>query len=124
VAARPDERLTKSADHADASRDQRLARTMYRVRGETRTELEPSAIVEALRNREGVLWVDIDAAERHQHALLEKVFNFHPLAIEDTLNPNSRVKLEEYDGYLYAIIRGVEFDESTEDPYDLGTLNL
>ena len=52
------------------------------------------------------------------------LFAFHPLAVEDTLNPNSRVKLEEYPGYLFAIIRGVRFDESTADPYDLETFNL
>ena len=59
-----------------------------------------------------------------QHALLEKVFCFHPLSIEDTLNPASRVKLEEYPGYLFMIIRGVRFFEKTADPYDLETFNL
>ena len=34
---------------------------------------------------EGALWVDIDSSDVHQHTLLEKVFQFHPLAIEDTL---------------------------------------
>lgn len=72
----------------------------------------------------GPLWVDIDSTVRSQHALLEKVFKFHPLAIEDTLNPNSRVKLEEYVGYLFIIIRGVGLAESTEDPYDLETKDL
>jgi magnesium transporter len=68
--------------------------------------------------------VDIDSTVRSQHALLEKVFKFHPLAIEDTLNPSSRVKLEEYVGYLFIIIRGVGLAESTEDPYDLETKDL
>lgn len=70
------------------------------------------------------MWVDIDTTNRHQFALLEKVFRFHPLALEDTLNPNSRVKLDEYDGYLFAIIRGVEFDATTAEPHDLTTFNL
>ncbi len=72
----------------------------------------------------GPLWVDIDSTVRSQHALLEKVFNFHPLAVEDTLNPNSRVKLEEYDGYLFIIIRGIAFAHRTDDPYDLETKDL
>ncbi|MEO7520277.1 MAG: magnesium transporter CorA family protein [Gemmatimonas sp.] len=70
------------------------------------------------------LWVDIDSTERSQHALLEKVFKFHPLPIEDTLNPNSRVKIEEYDGFLFVILRGVSLAEETEDPYDLETKDL
>jgi magnesium transporter len=57
--------------------------------------------------------------------VLEKIFQFHPLAIEDTLNPQSRVKVEEYDGYLFIIVRVVRFREETmEDPYDLETVNL
>ena len=72
----------------------------------------------------GPLWVDIDTTVRTQHALLEKVFHFHPLAIEDTLNPKSRVKLEEYEGYLFVSIHGIAMAEETEDPYDLTTSNL
>ena len=75
-------------------------------------------------NLDGELWVDIDSTNRHQHAFLENVFRFHPLAVEDTLNPNSRVKLEEYPGYLFVIVRGVRFLEETDDPYDLETFNL
>jgi len=80
--------------------------------------------VPQLLSEGGPLWVDIDSTVRSQHALLEKVFKFHPLAVEDTLNPNSRVKLEEYDGYLFIIIRGIAFAHRTDDPYDLETKDL
>jgi magnesium transporter len=56
--------------------------------------------------------------------LLEKVWDFHPLTIEDTLNPVSRVKVEEYPGFLFTIVRGVRFYQETEDPYDIETYNL
>lgn len=72
----------------------------------------------------GKLWVDIDSSSRQQVALLEKIFHFHPLAIEDVLNPNTRTKVEEYDGYLFTIIRAVRFCDTTTDPYDLETTNL
>ncbi len=71
-----------------------------------------------------VVWIDIDSEQPAEVAVLEHVLHFHPLAIEDTLNPHSRVKLDEYDDVLFAIIRGVEFDRSTEDPLDLVTFNL
>ena len=80
--------------------------------------------VAALLVTKGALWVDIDSSNRTQHAMLEKVFHFHPLAIEDTLNPGSRVKLEEYAGYIFIVIRGVAFRNQTEDPYDLETSDL
>jgi magnesium transporter len=91
--------------------------------GRMRQDLTPRELLET-KGQPGTLWVDIDNTNRHQIALLEKVFDFHPLAIEDTLNPNSRVKLEEYPGYLFLIVRGVRFHEETDDPYDLETFNL
>lgn len=101
-----------------------LPRTIYRSpTGEDVLECHPREVTQLLEARRP-LWVDIDSTVRSQHALLEKVFKFHPLAIEDTLNPASRVKLEEYDGYLFIIIRGISFAADTDDPYDLETQDL
>jgi magnesium transporter len=77
-----------------------------------------------VREAQGTLWVDIDSTSRQQLALLEKVFNFHPLAIEDVLNPVSRPKVEQYDGYLFVTLRVVRFADQTTDPYDMETANL
>jgi magnesium transporter len=101
-----------------------LPRTIYRSPdGRDVIDCHPREVTQLLAEG-GPLWVDIDSTVRSQHALLEKVFKFHPLAVEDTLNPNSRVKLEEYDGFLFIIIRGVSFAEDTSDPYDLETKDL
>ncbi len=86
-------------------------------------DLPPARLVAAAREG-GQLWVDIDATHPPQHALLEKVFHFHHLAIEDTLSPRTRVKLDEFPGHLLLVIRGIAFDGSTTDPYDLETANL
>jgi magnesium transporter len=103
----------------------KFPRSWFRdVDGPIRRDLGPRELVEAVRSGSGQLWVDVDSRNRHQLAVLEKVFNFHPLAIEDTLSPESRVKFEEYDGYLFMIMRGVRFEENTPDPYDLETFNL
>lgn len=110
---------------APAERDIKLPRSIFLAPdGSVQRELSPNQLADALAGGVGVLWVDVDSTQRSQHAVLEKVFRFHPLAIEDTLNPNSRVKFEEYDGYLFSIIRGVRFEERTADPYDFATLNL
>ena len=106
-------------------RDQNLPRSFLVLPdGEFRRDLAIGELLGAIRGQSGELWVDIDVTNRHQVALLEKVCGFHPLSVEDTLNPNSRVKLEEYPGYLFMIIRGVRFYEKTDDPYDLETFNL
>ena len=87
-------------------------------------DLTPAALSEAARARTGTLWVDIDTTVPEQRLLLLDVFGLHPLAVEDALNPNSRVKVEEYPHGLFAIVRGVDFCETTADPYDVETHNL
>ena len=111
---------------AGATRDDCIPRSFYRAPdGTSRMDVHPREFARIVESGEGTLWVDVDSTNRAQHALLEKVFRFHPLAIEDTLNPMSRVKYDEYDGYLFVIVRGVRFCEETrEDPYDLDTANV
>lgn len=92
--------------------------------GTVRRDLSPTDINKAVAEGTGLLWLDLDTTCRPHLAILEHVCRFHPLTIEDTLNPNSRVKLDEYPDYLFMIIRGVRFYETTDDPYDLETFNL
>ena len=89
-----------------------------------RTDLSIDEIATALQQGAGTLWVDIDIREPAAVALLSEVFHFHPLAIEDSLNPQSRVKIEEYSNFLILIVRTIAFVEQTEDPYDIETVNL
>ncbi len=92
--------------------------------GEGRVGLDPNEIRTALASHKGTLWVDIDLRKPDQVALLKDLFNFHPLAIEDSLNPQSRVKIEEYSGFLILIVRTIAFLDQTDDPYDIETVNL
>ena len=115
--------VTATAVPAAASRH--WPTSLYRrPDGTIEQELSPARIREIVLSGQGELWVDIDSTSNHQHALLEKVFEFHHLSIEDTLSPGTRVKLEEYDRYLFVVMAGLRFDQATHDPYDLETLNL
>jgi len=89
-----------------------------------RQNLSREEIAGALASGEGTLWVDIDTRWSEQVALLNDLFHFHPLAIEEAVNPESRVKLEEFDSHVLLIVRTVAFCETTEDPYDLDTVNI
>lgn len=110
---------------ASTGPDSKLPRCFHALgEGTVRRDLSVRDIAHAVREGDGTLWVDIDSSSRQQLALLEKVFNFHPLAIEDVLNPLSRPKVEQYDGYLFVTVRVVRFCDETIDPYDLETDNL
>jgi magnesium transporter len=113
------------AEVAAPEREQLLPRSFVRdASGGVAKDPSPRDLVAALARPESIVWVDIDSTSRHQRALLDKVFDFHPLSVEDTLNPNSRVKIEAYDGYLFLNVRVVRFCDDTADPYDLETVNL
>src|SRR5437763_12487075 len=45
----------------------------------------------AAGNTDAIFWVDLDVSRQEEAQLLTDVFHFHPLAIEDALNPASRV---------------------------------
>ena len=96
----------------------------YHSDGEIRSGLTRPDIERALLSGQGTLWVDIDIRDPEAVSLLSEVFHFHPLAIEDALNPQSRVKIEEYSHFLILIVRTIGFVAQTEDPYDIETVNL
>jgi magnesium transporter len=110
---------TRSGDEA------KLARSFLKEPGGTVSrDLSLKDLSACVRDGRGPLWVDIDTSARQQLALLEKVFGFHPLAIEDVMNPSGRAKVEAYEGYLFVVLRAVQLDEQTTDPYDLETVNI
>ena len=70
--------------------------------------------IEALRlvraDKGLVLWVDLDnPTDEEAKAILEGVFQFHPVAIEDCLTPSSLPKIEDYDDYLFMVTHAVDF---------------
>ncbi len=70
--------------------------------------------VEALRlvraDKGLLLWVDLDNPTPEEIRLvLEVVFQFHPLAIEDCVQPNSLPKVEDYEDYLFIVTHAIDF---------------
>ena len=62
------------------------------------------------------VWIDLeDTPPPEAHAILEGVCNFHPLAIEDCLQPSDRPKVDEYETYLFLVIHAVDFTRGTEE---------
>lgn len=92
--------------------------------GGIRNNLSRDEIASIVTSGTGTLWVDIDTRDPNHVSMLSDIFHFHPLAIEEATNPQSRVKLEEFDKYMLLIVRTVAFCETTDDPYDLETVNI
>ncbi|HEV2294433.1 MAG TPA: magnesium/cobalt transporter CorA [Tepidisphaeraceae bacterium] len=86
--------------------------------GDGRISDDPSHrnLAAALRDPGAVMWIDIEKPEDEDYSILDEVFGFHPLAIEDSINRAQRPKIESYNhvgdacqqGYFYMVIHGAE----------------
>jgi len=71
-------------------------------------ELEALRLVRADKGL--ILWVDLDnPTDEEIKAILEGVFQFHPLAIEDCVTPSSLPKIEDYEEYLFIVTHAIDF---------------
>lgn len=58
-----------------------------------------------------IVWVDLEnPTDEETKAVLEVLFQFHPLAIEDCVTPSPLPKIEDYDDYLFMVTHAVEFN--------------
>ncbi|AWI09944.1 magnesium/cobalt transporter CorA [Ereboglobus luteus] len=83
--------------------------------------------VEALRlvraDKGLVIWVDLeDPTDDETKAILEGVFQFHPLAIEDCVAPSSLPKIEDYDDYFFLVAHCV--DPTRIEKFNTTEINL
>lgn len=84
--------------------------------GRISTDASHDNLAAALRDPKAVFWIDIDKPEDEDYAVLDDVFGFHPLAIEDSINRSQRPKIESYNhvgdackqGYFYMVIHGID----------------
>ncbi|MGD9022204.1 MAG: magnesium/cobalt transporter CorA [Deltaproteobacteria bacterium] len=63
-----------------------------------------------------VSWINIDGL--HDTEAIEKVgrhFNIHPLVLEDIVNTGQRPKAEYFDGYVYIVLKMLQYDEKEDE---------
>jgi magnesium transporter len=82
---------------------------LYHVNGHTETHaaVDPAWLKP---DSEGVLWVDLSEPTPEEARILSEVFHFHELSIEDALAVTHHPKVEAYQGYLYLILHGIDFE--------------
>jgi magnesium transporter len=86
-------------------------------------DLELEALRLVRSDRGLLVWVDLDHPTPDEiKNILENVFQFHPLAIEDCVAPNSLPKVEDYEEYLFIVTHAVDF--SRTDKFNTTELDL
>lgn len=64
------------------------------------------------REKPSVTWVNVDGV--HDTEVLSKLgecYGFHPLVLEDILNTDQRPKLEDYDEYVYIVLKMLYYNK-------------
>lgn len=78
-------------------------------------DMDPSTIPILLKDAGIHVWIDLEnPTQEETKQVLEGIFQFHPLAIEDCIAPSQLPKVEEYDDYLFMVIHAVDFDRKDE----------
>jgi magnesium transporter len=68
------------------------------------------------RDRPTVTWINVDSV--HQPEVLEnigKCFAFHTLVLEDILDTDQRPKIEDYNEYLYIVLKMLYYNEKMSE---------
>jgi len=67
------------------------------------------------KDTKSVTWINVDGL-KHTDKIEEigKQYNLHPLVLEDIVNTTQRPKIDEYDDYLFVVLKMLYYDEKEE----------
>jgi magnesium transporter len=73
----------------------------------------------AIEDRQGILWLDLEnpgsTCTPQAQVILEGVFGFHPLAVEDALQESHIPKIDDWGEYLYLVFHGTAIVKETDE---------
>ncbi|MEE1840410.1 magnesium/cobalt transporter CorA [Streptomyces sp. NPDC007076] len=72
------------------------------------------ALDEARATGDAFLWIGLHEPTEKEFALVSREFGLHPLAVEDALSAHQRPKLEVYDDSLFAVIKPVVYEQTSD----------
>lgn len=70
------------------------------------------------KDKPTVTWVNIDGV--HDVDIVEKIgrhFGAHPLVLEDIVNTGQRPKMEDFEDYIFIVLKMITYDEKTSEMY-------
>ncbi len=100
-----------------------MMQAFYAPRGAEQPEHleDPEAILALYRQRDGLLWIDLEGPTAKELDRLEAEFGLHPVAVQICREVTSQPIVHDYDAYLFLVLHAVDFRETDED---VGTLEV
>lgn len=102
-----------------------MIRSIFTSTPGKRSNLTLSEIPEALSDPNGLIWIDLNNPTPQEiHSVLEEIFHFHPLTIEDCLSSGYQTpKIDDFGDYIFIIAHAIPPDARISDQETL-ELNL
>jgi magnesium transporter len=72
---------------------------------------DPAKISDHLEDGNCVVWLDLEAPDKDELALIAEEFALNPLAVEDATTERQRPKLDHYDDHVFISMYDVSLDE-------------
>ena len=93
-----------------------------RADGSISNDASPASLSAALKDNTTTFWLDMLHPTDEEYGILDEVFGFHPLAIEDSIQYTQRPKIESYQhvgdacnvGYFYMVFHGPDLESFKE----------
>tara|TARA_Y100000310_G_scaffold345846_1_gene471163 strand:- start:52261 stop:53325 length:1065 start_codon:yes stop_codon:yes gene_type:complete len=97
----------------DDARIEVLDYTPYNLKEKVCPKVEDCFI---FKNRSTVTWLNVSGV--HETEVIEKIgkhYGLHPLVLEDIANTHQRPKVEDFDNYIFIILKLFFYDEKTHE---------
>lgn len=79
---------------------------------------------EYIQSSNDLLWVDVFDCDDLELNYIGKVFDFHPLAIEDCLQLSPRAKVDKYDKYYFFVFHALHYNEESSEEITTSELDV
>ena len=77
-------------------------------------EVVPAVREPAELSHNGLTWIHLDTPDAEQATALAERFGWHALDVEDVLSKRQRPKIDDYPGYLFAVLHFPVYDKTVQ----------
>ncbi len=81
-----------------------MRRAIVSAKGGISGPVDDPSLVEAMRNEDEVLWLDVSNPGPDDFRLFLDGFGFHPLSVSDVRETHTAAKLDEYETYVFQVV--------------------
>ncbi len=103
-----------------------MIRILYSpTENEYRTDIHLADLPDILTKKQGLIWLDFaDEPIETGAQILRDIFNFHPLAVDDALTEMHVPKIDDWQEYLYVVLRAFAYTKGINEETQVPELDI